>query len=109
MAAVTEAQDSRRHGSLIDNIQHVTKEADECDVGDEPSARVRDASINSDTSLKKNITKLQKIGTHCVHVNSASAERFCGSVKHYIHEIGALVSLDREECFALEKHAKTVI
>ena len=31
--------------------------------------------------------------------------------KHYIHEIDALVSLDRVECFALEKkkHAKTVI
>ena len=29
---------------------------------------------------------------------------------HYIHEIDALVSLDRPECFALEKkkHAKTV-
>ena len=24
-------------------------------------------------------------------------------LKHYIHEIDALVSLDREECFALEK------
>ena len=30
--------------------------------------------------------------------------------KHYIHEIDVLVSLDRAECFALEKkkHAKTV-
>ena len=24
--------------------------------------------------------------------------------KHYIHDIDALVSLDREECFALEKN-----
>ena len=29
--------------------------------------------------------------------------------KHYIHEIDALVSIDRAKCFALEeKHAKTV-
>ena len=26
--------------------------------------------------------------------------------KHYIHEIDALVSLDRAECFALEKKKK---
>ena len=48
---------------------------------------------------------------HCVHVGSASAERFSGSVKtlHLIHEIDALVSLDRAECSALEKkNAKTV-
>ena len=32
-----------------------------------------------------------KIGTHCVHVGSAS----------YIHENDALVSQDRAECFAL--------
>ena len=48
--------------------------------------------------------RLEKIGTHCVHVGNASAERFSASVgKHYIHEIDALVSLDRVECFALKK------
>ena len=27
---------------------------------------------------------IEKIGTHCIHVGSA--ERFRGSVKHYVHE-----------------------
>ena len=44
MAAITETQDRRRHGSLIDNFQYVTHEADECDVGDEPSARERETN-----------------------------------------------------------------
>ena len=28
--------------------------------------------------------------------------------KYYIHEIDALVSLDRAECFCLKRHTKTV-
>ena len=49
-----------------------------------------------------------EISKQCVRVRSASAERVVDLSKHYIHVIDALVSLDRAEYFALEKHAKTV-
>ena len=39
-------------------------------------------------------------------MGSASAEDLVDLSKHYIHEIDALVSLDRVECFALEKKKK---
>ena len=52
------------------------------------------------------IREVTKIGTHCVRVGSESAERVVDLAKHCIHEINALVSLERAECLANKKTQK---
>ena len=47
-----------------------------------------------------------KKGTHCVNVGSTMQKDLVDPPKHYIHEIDALVSIDRAECFAFEKKNK---
>ena len=45
-----------------------------------------------------------KIGTHYIHVGIVQVQKDLVDLsKHYIHEIDALVSIDRAECVALEK------
>ena len=46
---------------------------------------------------------MSKIGAHCVHVGVQVHRDLVDLSKHYIHEIDALVSLDRVERFALDK------
>ena len=61
-----------------------------------PGSAAKETKLKTHEKKKKNPKKL---GIDCVHVGSASAERFSGSEqkKHYIHEIDVLVSLDRAE------------
>ena len=81
-----------------------------CDLNSSLLFSKKQRKYNKHISPSKADIPHLKMGTHCVHMGSASTERFSGSVKTYIHEIDALVSLNRSGCFALEKknHAKTV-
>ena len=54
--------------------------------------------------IAPNYNSCKRIGTHCVHVSSASAERFSRSVKTLYSRVRC--ALDRAECFALEKDIK---
>ena len=53
--------------------------------------------------MEADTLETKKVGIHCIHVGSASAKDLVDLSKHYIHEIDTLVSLDRAECFALDK------